>query len=269
MTVDDTARNGPMQWGTEAGVPSSDVGPFFGELYLRSTRPFLSADLTRAEVDCIERHLAIETQSAPVRVLDVGCGHGRHLERLSERLGPGRVELWGLDFEAGSCAEASQWAKVVQGEFARLPFADATFSGAWAWYNALFSFDDDEEIRKYFREVARVLRPGGRFVLDAVSAAWASQRESPDYVGPLPGDLWLEEKVRWEPENGGDRISRSLRLPDGRTLSATFFVRYFTPAALQDLLVQTGFRPLVIEGGLLGEAPSDASPDLVVGAERV
>ncbi len=57
----------------------STEGPkgFFGELYLRSTRPFQPASVTEAE----SRYLGERLREAGTQglVLDLGCGHGRHL----------------------------------------------------------------------------------------------------------------------------------------------------------------------------------------------
>jgi len=68
------------------------TGPFFGELYLRSTRPFLPEDVTRAEADYLSR--AFNGVRVSGGVMDVGCGHGRHLSQLSTP----RLKV-GVDFD--------------------------------------------------------------------------------------------------------------------------------------------------------------------------
>src|SRR5690606_2619527 len=80
---------------------SHSIGPFFGELYLRSTRPFLPDDVTRAEGDYLTR--AFNRVEVPGPLADIGCGHGRHLKELrTERL------VVGVDFDPLSLSEARQ-----------------------------------------------------------------------------------------------------------------------------------------------------------------
>lgn len=87
------AQQGPphREWGftrtTRVGVTSPTDNNFFsaGSPYL--THPLLTPERTRAEVDSILAQVAHRPIPAPVSVLDVGCGFGRHcIEFLSRGL---------------------------------------------------------------------------------------------------------------------------------------------------------------------------------------
>ena len=65
---------------------------WFGELYLETTAPLLTPGLTRAEAAVIASLLRLAPGE---RVLDLGCGHGRHLAALAGR----GLGLWGVDLE--------------------------------------------------------------------------------------------------------------------------------------------------------------------------
>ncbi|HEX5475144.1 MAG TPA: class I SAM-dependent methyltransferase [Vicinamibacterales bacterium] len=108
------------------------------------------------------RVLARLPLSGGERVLDLGCGSGRLSATIAESLPRG--QLVGLDASAAMLDAASAWlrerrsrARLVRGDGAALPFAtafDAVFSGA--------TFHWILDHPRLFREIHRVLLPGGR-----------------------------------------------------------------------------------------------------------
>lgn len=111
------------------------------------------------------------------RVLDVGCGEGRHT--LSAWL-EYPVHAVGLDLSAGDLATAAgrrdefadsapeqARASFLRGSALELPFADATFDVV-VCSEVLEHIHDH---RGVLTEIARVLKPGGRFVA-SVPRAW-------------------------------------------------------------------------------------------------
>ena len=98
------------------------------------------------------------------RVLEVGCGAAQGSRWLR---GQG-VDAVGVDLSgamlagAGRLDAAAETAvPVVQGDAAALPFADGSFDAAFSAFGALPFVAD---VRPVHAEVARVLRPGGRWV---------------------------------------------------------------------------------------------------------
>lgn len=97
------------------------------------------------------------------RVLDLGIGPGISGLALRDRL-PGAT-IVGLDFSRRMLALARRRTAgaripLVRGDAARLPFPDATFD-AVTGHSLLYLLPD---ARAAVREIARVLRPGGRAV---------------------------------------------------------------------------------------------------------
>jgi len=88
-------------------------------------------------------------------LLDLGCGDLRELARYrtADR------QVWGTDFERHPRLREDEWFRTLPAD-GRLPFADATFDlVATTWVL--------EHVAKpvaFCREVARVLRPGGKLV---------------------------------------------------------------------------------------------------------
>ncbi|MEX2256753.1 MAG: ubiquinone/menaquinone biosynthesis methyltransferase [Acidimicrobiia bacterium] len=98
------------------------------------------------------------------RVVDLACGTG-DLARDLERAGQTAV---GIDLSTGMLRAAHTDVPLVRGDAAVLPFPDGAIDGLVCGF-ALRNFVD---LGVVFAEVARVLRPGGRFAaLDAAVPA--------------------------------------------------------------------------------------------------
>jgi SAM-dependent methyltransferase len=236
------------------------TGPFFGELYLRSTKPFLREPVTQAEVAWLDQRLRDAQVDGPV--LDLGCGHGRHATPLRAR----GWQVVGLDFDALSLREAKAGAPVVRGDFFALPFRPHAFAAAFCWYNTLFTFPDPQQV-ELLRALVRCVKPGGLVVLQGTARAMAERHPEASYTSPLADGSVLEEKCHFDPRTGRDEIERRLKLPDGRSMAASFFIRYYDPAGIAALLEAAGLGVRWVHGGLDGASATEDSNELIIGAE--
>lgn len=99
------------------------------------------------------------------KVLDVGCGAGVDVLVAAQRVGPGGracgVDLTPAMVEKARAAAAAAGllqVEVAQGEVAALPYPDAAFDVAIS--NGVLNLSTDKP--RAFKELFRVLRPGGR-----------------------------------------------------------------------------------------------------------
>ena len=113
-------------------------------------------------------------------VLDAGCGTGNYLAELHGRIG----RLHGVELNAGMQQVARErfaddpGVQIDQGSITELPFADETFDGVIC-NQVLHHLDHGEgedpnvadfpNVRTFFREAFRVLRPGGVVVINISS----------------------------------------------------------------------------------------------------
>ncbi|PKV89244.1 class I SAM-dependent methyltransferase [Streptomyces sp. TLI_146] len=127
-------------------------------------------------------------------VLDAGCGTGRALPRLRDAVGPGGTVL-GLDLtpemlEAAVRAERDRAGCLALGDVTRLPLRTGVLDAVFG--AGLISHLPEPEAN--LRELARVVRPGGRLALfhpigRAALAARQGQQITPD-------DLRAEPQLR-------------------------------------------------------------------------
>ncbi len=106
-------------------------------------------------------------------VLDLGTGHGRSLGLLAQRAHRGAVI--GIDPSAVMVRRARQRNKmaiaagrvrVEQAASPALPFADVSINKAMTVHTVYFW----DSVAEHFTAIARVLKPGGRFVIGFVPA---------------------------------------------------------------------------------------------------
>jgi len=109
--------------------------------------------------------------------LDVGCGIGQPAMLLAEHLGPDAM-ITGVDISEDILARAKDLAagcdmmgrvKFQRGSMDGLPFEDNVFSWAWSVDCAGYSRSSRGDA---IREMARVVKPGGRIAI----IAWSSQQ---------------------------------------------------------------------------------------------
>lgn len=163
-------------------------------------------ELVMGEVAAQIQQACAPTADNPVRVLDLGCGEGRCLDWLSNRL-PG-VEAYGVD----PCGPDSL-ASLRAGSAYEISFPDDSFDAVYS-YVVLGHVSD---LSRVLAEVRRVLRPGGLFIV--------GDRHRHSARGLLKP--WHELRGRWM-----------------YAWDSPFRERWYTPAEWRRLLMNGGFTPL-------------------------
>ena len=103
------------------------------------------------------------------RVLDIGCGHGVLLERLQGARRPHRA--YGCDLSSAMCSRAASrnpGTAIVQAEAEELPFADDSFHHVFM----VEVLEHVPEPGRALREVKRILRAGGMFLVAVPNKDW-------------------------------------------------------------------------------------------------
>ncbi len=206
--------------------------PWYEALYENfehyDVEPYTQATL--AEVDFIEQQLADE---ATKRILDVGCGTGRHSLEFARR----GYSVLGFDLSEELLAQGRKQAQAeglgvefVHGDARELEF-DAEFDLVTILCEGGFSLvETDAMDRQIFAGAARALRPGGKLILTAPSAVFmlVNQPDNGDF-DPLTLRETFELKTQDKQGNP-------------RTLHCS--QRYYTYPELTLMLAIAGFEQI-------------------------
>lgn len=200
---------------------------------------------TLEEVDFVLEELGLPPGS---RILDVGCGTGRHAVELARR----GYQVTGVDISAGMLAEAEKAAREadVEVEWIR---ADATqftsdklFDAAICLCEGAFSLlggEDDpiEHDLAILRHIHAALKPGARFILTTLNGCRLIRQATQEDV----------ESGRFDPLTMVEAYTVEWDTPQGKK-SRQVRERSYVPAELAVLLRQAGFEVEHIWGGTAG-----------------
>jgi ubiquinone/menaquinone biosynthesis C-methylase UbiE len=202
-------------------------------------------------------------------LLDVACGFGRHAVPLAAE----GFHVVGVDRSAPLLAEAQRRAgagaggpRLVAADYRELPFDDESFDAALNLYTSL-GYLGDEEDAQVLAEIARVLRPGGRLVIEILHRDLLV-RTFDESGWELVGDgrLLLEQRA-FDPVSGIAQTTQTLIETDGTREFHTFAVRVYTATELVAMLHAAGFAKATCYGDLDGGA-FDTDTRLVIVARR-
>jgi len=244
---------------------ASWVPDYFGEEYLRLYQ--FPEERTGPEVAFLVKELTgrIPTDG---KVLDLACGQGRHAVPLAKQ----GFRVTGLDYQQHLLNAAARYAReqhvelsLVRGDMRQLPF-DETFDAVVNIFTA-FGYFSDEENARVLDEVARVLRPGGWFIIDVVNRDALVRQAQHHTWKRLPDESIVLNEWTWDPRSG--RYTHwQLLVAEGKQRSFQHSVRVYTCTELTHMLRDAGLTAEAVHGGFRGEALSLDSPRMICIARK-
>lgn len=219
----------------------STIHSYFGRAYHEFYRRWLlPEEQTRAEVEFL---LARLKPRRGERWLDLPCAYGRHLESL-HAMGPG-LRLIGADLNADYLAEvrAKKSARAVCCDMRRLPIADGAVDVVLNLLNSFGYFEAGTDgDRRALAEMARVLKPGGRLVMDLPNrqALIATVRHEP-VIRYASGQYEAIEEFRWFAATQTMHNRTRWKWPGGQE-HAGYALRLYTPAQIKKMIERAGFE---------------------------
>jgi SAM-dependent methyltransferase len=197
-----------------------------------------------------------------MRVLDVGCGPGRHAHALAAQ----GVEVVGIDisqrFVDLASIDAPPGATFLRRDARELGF-DAEFDVAISLCQGAFGLtggpgaplDGDGAV---LAGMARALRPGGRLAVSAFSAYFQVR--------------YLEARDQFDAEAGVNHERTEIRDEAGRIAEVDLWTTCFTPRELRLLAAAAGLEVVhlwsVTPGAYVADTPTTDSPELLLIARR-
>ncbi|MEN8150421.1 MAG: class I SAM-dependent methyltransferase [Planctomycetota bacterium] len=206
----------------------------FGRDYL-TVYAARSVEAAAADVAIVVDALGLEPGH---RILDLACGAGRYSGPFVD----GGFDVTGLDYSRDLLAAASAAvprARFTRGDMRDLPFAGG-FDAVVMFFTSFGYFETDAEHERVLAEVARVLTPGGRFLLDYVRRDEVIASLVPESSEERAG---VRIDARRRITGDGRRVEKDVELtrPDGSTLTYTESVRLYEPGEVRAMMVDAGF----------------------------
>jgi SAM-dependent methyltransferase len=220
-------------------------------------------DETEAEqmIDLLERTIGHEPKR---RVLDVGCGSGRHTISFAKR---GYKDVTGIDLSASLLSEAREQSatlglsiRFLERDMRDVP--DETFDLAVNLFTSFGYFDKDEENAEVIRNVAKCLPKSGQLVIDFLNSQWVRAHLVAHDERVVPDGTRIEQ-TRWI-ENG--RIEKRLLIRNSFEAKEYIeSVRLFELYDFERMFRDAGLTIVHIFGSYSGDAfEPDTSPRLIM-----
>lgn len=222
------------------------IADHLGSAYLR----YSFTKGTVREVDAVVELLGLAPGK---RVLDVGCGPGRHAHELARR----GIEVHGVDVSATfidlARRDSPDGATFEVMDAREMPFAgefDAVICLCQGAFGLMRANGDDEAV---LAGIARALRPGGGVVLSAFNAYFAVK---------------YHEDAEFDADTGVALETTTVRDEHGATEQFPMWTGCYTPRELRLLCRGAGLEVRSIvsaePGDYRGAAPTVESPEYLV-----
>jgi SAM-dependent methyltransferase len=241
--------------------PAESWDAFFSDFYLRA----YAHDEADAQAE-VQALAAARLAQAPeqAEVLDAPCGFGRHsipLARAGYRV-TGADRAAPLIEEARRRGRGERWPKWAIADYRDLPVPDESFDLVLNLFSSLGYLGDEQDTRA-LAEFRRVLRPGGRLVIetmhrDALISNWSEQ----DWHLLGQGKLLLEQRT-FDPAGGVAQMTQTLVPSSGARESRTMSLRVYTATELCAMLDRAGFSESRCYGDFEG-GPFSTTSRLVI-----
>lgn len=231
-----------------------DVADHLGSAYLR----YSFTKGTRQEIDFLVPTLGLEPA---MRVLDVGCGPGRHTYELAER----GVEVHGIDVSQRfidlakeSAPRGATFERLDARHLLDRPDLAERFDAAICLCQGAFGLmTADGHDRTVLAGIARALRPGGRLALSAFSSYFVVKH-------------W--EGADFDADTGVNHERTEIRDESGTAIETSLWTGCYTPRELRLVCDATGFDVDSIDsvepGAYRRAAPTADTAELLVVATR-
>lgn len=220
-------------------------------------RAYLRYSFTKGTVQEVDHAIAELGLRPGERVLDVGCGPGRHAHELARR----GIEVHGVDISE-PFIELARTEAPFGATFERLDARDLGFDGEFdaviclcqGAFGMMTHTDADERV---LGGMVRALRSGGRLLLSAFSSYFVVKYHT---------------GASFDPDTGVSHERTEVRDPAGRVAEVDLWTGCYTPRELRLLLTGHGLvvdRIASVEPGAYGISPPTVeSPEFLVTAHR-
>lgn len=219
----------------------------FNSMYLKTDADVVEdSKITAYELDLFTQILDLPTEAT---ILDLACGQGRHTLELARR---GYKNVFGLDRSHFLINKAKQinlnenlTASFKEGDARKLPYPTDSFDAVMILGNSFGYFESINDDIKILKEVFRVLKPGGKFLIDVADGGYLK-----DNFNPRSWE-WIDKnhfvcRERSLATDNQRLISREVisNVKKGVVVDQFYAERLYTKENLTEILSKSGYKKI-------------------------
>lgn len=204
----------------------------------------------------------------PSRLLDLGCGYGRHAIPLAQN----NLQVIGLDRSPELLQDAIQNSPTpntnlsfIRGDVRQFPF-QTPFDAIISMFSSFGYFEDENENFLVLQNISNALKTGGLFLIETANRDFIIAHNPPVQIYRPPNMTLIEER------SFDSLTSQSLVdvtvIQNGEETHLHHAIRLYTATELDMLLASVGLQTLGIWGDFHGGDFTTDSPHLIMLAEK-
>jgi len=206
---------------------------------------------TAGEVDFIEKEIGHDKN---IRILDIGCGTGRHSIELAKR----GYRVTGIDLSESQLKKAIEKATragvsvgFVRMDATRLDF-DREYGLALVICEAAFALMETDEMNfAILQNAFKALKPKGKFILTTLNGLYPLYHSVKDFLNAHPGGVSTQADT-FDLMTFRDLSAIEVKDDSGNMKKLECSERYYVPSEITWLMKSAGFRGVDIFGCPLG-----------------
>jgi len=211
---------------------------------------------TIGEVDFIEQEINFDKSK---RILDIGCGTGRHAIELAKR----GYQVVGVDLSESQLNRAKQKAKAagvnidfIQKDARELNFENEFELVIMICEGAFSLMETDEMNFAILQGATRALKSNGKFIFTTLNALFPLYHSVKDFLNLNSGETVTNE-LTFDLMTFREHSTMSTPDDSGNIKVLTCNERYYAPSEITWLLKSLGFKKVDIYGSTLGKFSRD------------
>jgi len=214
---------------------------FFGKNYMKEYGKELPPERTKSEIDFAEKVLKLKKKA---KILDLGCGHGRHSVELALRgykVTGQDLNKYFLKLAEDSSKESGVDVRWIRSDMRKIPFKHE-FDAVVNLFTAFGYLENDDEDEKVIKQIAKVLKPRGKLLIDVANR----DRIIGNYIERdwmvLPDATIELIEHKYDPIKGGHDDIRTYVHSDGTRKKFVLKVRMYTAAEIISMMKCAGLE---------------------------
>lgn len=211
---------------------------YYLDLYIPRER--FKSSYIKKEVAFIKRVLTLPKGA---KILDLCCGHGRHLLPLA-KMG---YRMTGLDLSRKALAMLAERARnkklkvrIIRSDMRKILFKNE-FDAVINMFTSFGYLETDYEDFKVLKAVAKTLKPGGKFLIDIVNRDWVLANFQPKSWKKVGKLLVLEERV-YNAKTHRNTVKVQILNKEGGWYKTVHIVRMYSLKEMRKNLSKAGLK---------------------------